>query len=320
MKGFIHALLLDGQGGAKNISWEEVQAWSPDKGRLWLHLDYSDSKIKEWIHKDKSLEHVVKEALFTEDTRPRCTGIGDGLLIALRGVNFNPGAEPDDMVSIRLWVDDQRIISTRKRDLLSVADLLEQFQNGKGAVDTADFIVNLTDRLVWRMSDTVDMFEEQMAELEEITLSDERPSGSDIATLRRQTITIRRYLSPQREALSRLMAEKVSWFNEKNMIHMREVSDRLTRHIEDINAVHERSIVITEELLNRSSELLSKRMYVLSLIAAFFLPLSFFTGLLGINVAGIPGAENSFAFVIVIFLLIIVIIFQIIIFKWKKWL
>ena len=37
-------------------------------------------------------------------------------------------------------------------------------------------------------------------------------------------------------------------------------------------------------------------MYVLSVIAAVFLPLGFLTGLLGINVGGMPGADNAAAF------------------------
>jgi zinc transporter len=61
-------------------------------------------------------------------------------------------------------------------------------------------------------------------------------------------------------------------------------------------------------------------MYVLSVVAAIFLPLGFFTGLLGINVGGIPGAENPTAFLMFILLLIVLVIIQIAVFKWQKWL
>ncbi|MGB5223774.1 MAG: CorA family divalent cation transporter, partial [Arenicellales bacterium] len=73
-------------------------------------------------------------------------------------------------------------------------------------------------------------------------------------------------------------------------------------------------------LLSRVSEQLNERMYVLSVVAAIFLPLGFFTGLLGINVGGIPGAENSYAFIIFIIILVVIVMLQIAIFKWKKWL
>ena len=44
------------------------------------------------------------------------------------------------------------------------------------------------------------------------------------------------------------------------------------------------------------SEQMNARMYVLSIVAAIFLPLSFFTGLMGINVGGMPGVEDCLAF------------------------
>jgi len=61
-------------------------------------------------------------------------------------------------------------------------------------------------------------------------------------------------------------------------------------------------------------------MYVLSVVAAVFLPLGFLTGLLGINVGGIPGADNKWAFAIFIVILVGVTFFEIALFKKKKWL
>jgi zinc transporter len=72
-------------------------------------------------------------------------------------------------------------------------------------------------------------------------------------------------------------------------------------------------------MISRMSDALNKRMYVLSLIAAIFLPLGFLTGLLGINVGGIPGADNPMAFTIFVVFLIIIVLFQIVLFRWRKW-
>ena len=319
--GLVHAYLLDGQGGGRRLAWEEVCNWAPEQGRLWLHFDYSDPEAREWLSNAAGLEPIVAEALLTEETRPRTTSIGDGLLIALRGVNLNPESQPEDMVSIRLWVEDSRIVSTRKRRLISVSDLCQQLDSGRGPATCAELLVELTDLLVWRMSDTVESFEDTIDELEDRVVAGSSSSlRFDLALLRKQTITLRRYLSPEREALARLLVEKVEWVTEANRIRLREVSDRLLRHIEDIDAVRERAAVTQEELMSRISEQLNSRMYVLSIIAAIFLPLGFFTGLLGINVGGIPGSENPHAFVIFSVVLAVTVVIQLLVFRWKKWL
>lgn len=319
--GLIHALLLDGKGGAKTLDIAEIGQWQPDHGNLWLHFDYSVAAARDWILNQSQLDPIVSEALLTEETRPRTTSIEEGLLMALRGVNLNPGSELDDMVSIRLWVDEHRIISTRKRDLLSVGDMVHQLEKRKGPKNTAEFISELSNRLVWRMSDCVDAFEDKMAELEDEVLSEETHNlRLELAELRRHTITIRRYLSPQKEALSRLLIENMAWFPEGQKHKLREVNDRLIRHIEDIDAVRERAAVTQEELQNQVSEQLNSRLYLLSIISAIFLPLGFFTGLLGINVGGIPGAENASGFLIFSGFIVLLLVLQLLFFRWKKWL
>ena len=319
--GLIHARLFDGHGGARTLRMPELASWNPHDGVLWVHFDYTKAAARDWIRQTSGLDSLVAEALITEETRPRAVSVGDGLLLALRGVNLNPGAEPDDMVSIRLWLDASRVVSSGKRDLLSVRDLLDRLDEAKGPTGAGEFIVELTDRLVWRMSETVEQLEDSVAGLEDSIL--EARSGAlrlDLASLRRQTITLRRYLAPQREALSRLITEKVSWIDEGDRMRLREIADRLMRHIEDLDAVRDRAAVAHEELLSRISEQLNSRLYVLSIVAALFLPLGFLTGMLGINVGGIPGADNPWGFLIFAGTLALIVVAQIVLFRRKGWL
>jgi zinc transporter len=195
------------------------------------------------------------DALLSEETRPRTQALRDQLLLALRGVNLNPGSDPEDMVSIRLWTDGKRVISTRRRHLLSTGDVLERLEAGAGPLDAGELIVDLIDRIVMRMSDTVENFEDEVLELEDRVLS-MAPAAlrNDLALLRKKTIAIRRYLAPQREAVNRLVMEKLSWMTESYQLRLREISDRLIRHIEDIDAVRERAALAQEELQSRVSE------------------------------------------------------------------
>ena len=316
----LHAYLLDGNGGTRTIPADEIPTQYSDKESLWIHLNYDKNEDVKWLNESSGLDPLVISALLTEETRPRTTSFGDGLLIMLRGINLNPQANPEDMVSIRVWVDSSRVITTRKRDLLSVSDLLTDFKQEKGPCNSSELLVELINRLIWQMNDTVDDLEDQVAEFEEQVLTtNSKTLRYELSSLRRQAISIRRYLAPQREALSRLINEKVKWLDDENRSRLREISDRLIRYIEDIDSVRERAALTQEELQNRFAEQMNSRMYVLSVVAAVFLPLGFLTGLLGINVGGIPGTENNHGFSIFSGLLVAVVIIQIIIFRWKKW-
>jgi zinc transporter len=320
-KGLRHVVLLDGTGGASKFDWDRVDAWSAEQGCLWLHFDFEDADAGEWLRQCSGLGELAVDALLSEETRPRTQALRDQLLLALRGVNLNPGSDPEDMVSIRLSTDGKRVISTCRRHLLSTSDVLERIEAGDGPVDAGELIVALIGRIVMRMSDTVDNFEDNLLQLEDSVLS-MAPTAlrDDLALLRKQTIAIRRYLAPQREALNRLVMEKLSWMTESYQLRLREISDRLIRHIEDIDAVRERAALVQEELQSRLSEQMNQRMYVLSVVAAIFLPLGFFTGLMGINVGGMPGIDDPRAFWVVVGLCLGLSFALGTIFRWRKWL
>jgi zinc transporter len=117
----------------------------------------------------------------------------------------------------------------------------------------------------------------------------------------------------------KLFHDKISWINEYDRIQLREITDQLIRYIEELDSINDKVSLIQEELLNKISEQMNQRMYVLSIISAIFLPLGFLTGLLGINVGGIPGAENKDSFLIFVVILSGIVGLQFYLLKKYKW-
>ena len=296
-------------------------AWTPEAGPLWVHLDFEDAEAQAWIAEGSGLNDIAASALVTPETRPRAISRGDNLLLALRGINLNPGAEPDDMVSVRLWTDGTRMISTRRRRLQSTLDLLEDLDAGEGPRTAPELLVAWIDRITRRMSGTVDGLEEQMDQLEESVLED-RPANVrlELAHLRKQCLTLRRYLAPQREAMNRLVSDPLGWLDELDRLRLREINDRLVRHIEDLDALRERAAMAQEELLTQVSEAMNRRTYVFTVVATLFLPLGFFTGLMGINVGGMPGVEDAGAFWMVVLLCVAIAAVLAGLFRFNRWL
>lgn len=303
--GLISGYILAGDGSGKKVGWDEIAAWQPGQGFLWVHLDYTDPLAKQWLAEQSGLKKSVQRALLVEESRPRAILDDNGLLLFLRGVNLNPGQDPEDMVSIRIWADANRVITTRQRRLLSVADLEASIRSNQAPKSTSALVAALAGRLTDRMSDFVDKNSEELDALEDAGDSEKiavvRRSVSD---LRRQSIAIRRYLAPQREAINRLLSDQTGFFKHMSLIQLREIGDRTQRYIEELDSVRDRAAVIQEEISTRLSEQINSRMYVLSLVTVIFLPLGFITGLLGINVGGIPGSEFKYAFWIVVGLLV----------------
>ena len=319
--GLIHALLLDRKGGARPLEAADIESWKPEDGLLWLHLDVAEHSPANWMRTALSLSPSVIDALTADETRPRSLNIGDGLLTVLRGVNLNPGEDPEDMVSIRLWIERDRIVSTRRRKLLSVQDLREHLGQGTGPATSGEFLSELIGRLADRIGAFFDSMEDRLSEIEEADGAEPvQARRRSLALLRRQVASVRRFVAPQRDALDRLYRNPGNLLSEAEVSRLREEADRVTRYLEDLDLARERAIVLQEELMNELAQLQNTRMYVLSVVAAIFLPLTFVTGLLGMNVGGLPGINSPRGFLIALIVMVSTSAAMLIYFRYRKWL
>lgn len=314
--GLLYAYLLDGRGGGRSLDWAGVRGWSAADGCLWVHLERSAPQSQDWLRHEAGLEPLACEALLAEETRPRCTPVGNGVITILRGVNLNPGAEPDDTLSVRIWADAHRVISLRHRPLLAVKDVTAEIEAGRGPEGSGALLAGIASRLSDRMAPVLAHIDEVIDELEEqVVETQTHQLRAELGRMRRRAITLRRYIGPQREAVSRLQGEPLAWLSDLDRARLREVGDRITRNIEDLDSLRERAAVVQEELAGRLSEQMNRNMYLLSIVAAVFLPLGLLTGLLGINVGGIPGTDNRWAFGIVCAALVVLAGVQIYLFR-----
>ncbi|HJE03009.1 Zinc transport protein ZntB [Aliarcobacter thereius] len=315
-RGFV----LDRKSYAKEIVFEEISEYKNSENLLWLHFDYTKDDAIDWITNRSEIEDVAVDALLADETRPRMIVLKDNLLLSLRGVNLDADANPEDMKSIRLYISENLIISTSKEMILSVEEIIDELKNGIGVKSSSQFLVELTYKMIDRMDDTIEQIQDRTDYLEENIIDMKSLEfRNEILKIRRESIVLKRYLSPQKEALIKLSNEKISWIDEYQRVEIRETNDQLIRHIEELDTIRDKVILIQEELRNRLSEDINKKMYMLAIISATFLPLTFLTGLLGINVGGIPGSSNENAFLIFSVILLFVVVFQFLLFKRNKW-
>ena len=292
----VAAYRLDGQGGGELLSVRELHAaWQHDEAPLWMHLDFRHDDVMTYLNDLAGLDEAVVEALLEEDTRPRVAKFGRGIVTTLRGVNHNPGAAMDDMISLRLWMTPKRMITLRRRPLRAASEVRERLDKGEGALSVPDLLAWLVEALVDQVGDYSHQLDNSLGELEERQLTQSDVDADDLTHLRRPLITLRRFMGPQRDCLTQL-AQGPLWLDEATQVSLRENANQLSRYVEDFHAMQERALILQEQIWSEHNEQLNQRMYMLAIITTVFLPLSFLTGLLGINVGGIPGADSPYGF------------------------
>ena len=318
---FICAYRLNGDGSGTAVDEGMLQSVSPPSGPIWVHLSARSEGARSWLETQAQLpDETLLEALLAEDTRPRMQVHADGILLILRGVNLNENAEPEDMVSIRIWIESGRFISVQLRNLRGVEDMRQRLESGAGPVDIGDLVTSFIEGSIVRMSPVMGDLTDGIDDLEDRILQmDLQGIREQIISTRRKAIIFNRFLTPQKDIVQKLTEVQLDWLDRKNILRLQEAQNDITRFVEDLQALRERAHSVQEEVANILTERLNRNTYVFSMIAAIFLPLSFLTGLLGINVPGIPGADDPEAFLVFCGILVAVVVAQVALFKRLKW-
>ncbi|WP_411820427.1 zinc transporter ZntB [Hyphococcus formosus] len=309
-------------GKATEMRWEDAAVQAGDFDFVWLHLNMNNDETKKWIRSQSDIPYAAASALLAGETRPRVSSFETGLVVNLRGVNLNEGAEPEDMVSIRIWLTHKRVITTRRRRLMAAQDLRASLIDGAEIASPGLLLAKLATKLTSRTEPYVQEIEEEVDDLEAAMLDEDSSQGlrPKLADTRQAAVHFRRFVAPQRDALNRLANDESTLFDAHTRTELREIADRVTRMTEDIDAARERAMVLQDQLTDQRAEEMNRNMMVLSVVAAIFLPLGFLTGLFGINVGGMPGVDSPAGFWLVVFGCGVIGFGLLILFRLIKWL
>ena len=313
---------ISDNGQSEQISESDIEEFSSkSSGFNWIHLNGNDPRSEQWLYENSGLEQLWIMALLAQDTRPNITTLDNGaIIVILRSINLNVNEEPEDMISIRLYIDKHQIISVRLRKLNAIDEIERKVILKKGPKNSSEFIATLVyllcnklDPMFSQMNEELDIVEEEILDKPDIVLRQQ------ITDLRKKVILFRRYLAPQRDVLHTLSFLDKKWLYKKDRHSLAESLNKTIRYIEDLDSMRERTQVVQDELNNYLTDRLNKNTYRLSIMASIFWPLSFLTGLVGVNLAGIPGADSPLAFTVFNIVLVAVIFIQIALFKWLDW-
>lgn len=293
---FAHA--LNGSEKGANLQEHTLVRLLEEETLAWVHLDGTDSSTGDWIaqHLDY-LDPQAVEALLDVDTRPRVTVLGNGMMVILRSVNINEGENPEDMVSVRMWIDAHRIVTISRKPTRVIERIDAAMRAGEVFENAGEFMVRLVEEITSHIADFQKELDLKTEDLEERVVSETSGHlGREVVDLRLQVIAARRFVVPQRAALEAISKAQLGFIDQTTRREIEEEHLKMTRVVEDMEELREQASVLREELSSHLSDRLNRNMFVLSVMSAIFLPLGFLTGLFGVNVGGMPGVGDSMAF------------------------
>jgi zinc transporter len=173
---------------------------------------------------------------------------------------------------------------------------MEAMDRGIVPSSPSDLLCKIAFRLVDRAEPIIADLSEQMDMIESNQTDGFTSGRSSLVEIRQDASRLRRFLAPQRDALTTFAIEEFKWLSERDQSRLKEAAERFTRLGEELEQIRERAMIAHDEMLAERSDRMNRTMLILAVLSAIFLPLGFLTGLFGVNVGGMPGADNPQAF------------------------
>jgi zinc transporter len=242
--------------------------------------------------------------------------------LILRVPDTLEASEHEELRSLRIYVEKDRIVSTSLYPLPVIEEITRIWKRKKSKeVDAIALFTEIVvqsvrglEAILEDLEDKTDIFEKQV-----LDICDD-PGEGDLTSLALDALHIRRCLSPQRDVLSKLHNCEVTWFDAERKNRIREVYERVCRQLDEVEVLRDRAKIIRDQVISHQAEQINHRLYIFSAIAVIFVPLGFLTGLLGVNVGGIPGADSPIGFLSFCGVLLGITSIMVITFKRIKWL
>ena len=269
----------------------------------WFHFQRDVEGINEW-RKAADIPEPIIDAMLEEDTRPRFQRLKDGFVLLLRGVNLNEGAQPEDMMSLRILYYKETVYTFRKHHFKAVAHIRDDLQNQQGPESLNDFLVHLVEQLNQKIEDVIDDIELNVEQMEAEGFDNTAEQQKKLAVMHRRLLRLNRFIRPQLAALDKFTSESEKWIDAELHQWLLNERDTTQRLLEQIDLMLEQVWMQREQIQQAVAEKMNRNTYWLSVIAGVFLPLSFLTGVFGINIGGMPGVENTSAFEIFCWILL----------------
>lgn len=292
--------------GGNVTSCEIKQALDTEGGLVWVHLSTNNEEAQSWLAEQAKLDDYIVDALTATETRPRCEQFGDGALLNLRGRSTDSLASSDPLASVRIWAIEGHVFSVTRKPLVAL-DMVKGRVEAGDLRDPGDLIAAfasaITEDLDPDVAELGDTLDECESDLDAEKVFELRRA---VTHVRVQAIGYRRFLTPQRAALEKLAALPVPWLQDDDRLHLAGAADRAARMAEELESIRERAALTHEALTDLRAEQIDQRGLVIAVIAMIFLPLTFITGLLGMNVKGIWFADEPWAFDAVVLLCLLI--------------
>ena len=264
-------------------------AWlAPDSGVVvWADMDRPTPEESRILTNVFRFHELAVEDAVAEILHPKVESYGDYLYLILHGIDFNPREHRFRTQDVDFFLGPNYLVTVHpgvSRSIGKVGDAVAR--NARVLAEgPAALLHRIVDTMVDNYRPEVDKLQDRLDRLEKEVFEQPRAQlARRILDFKRDVASLRRVVNPQRDVVARLARREFPFISEQLSYRFRDVHDHLVRLSDEAMFFQDRITSLLDAHLSTVSNQLNGVMKILTVIATIFMPLTFITGLYGMNV------------------------------------
>lgn len=295
----------------ETVTWIQVQG---------IH----ETPIIEEIGKHFGVNSLVLEDLMNPSHLPKIEVYENYVFIVLKSLDYNVTDSRVSREQISLIVGANFVITLQESFTAVFASVQNRLLNQQGRIrrmQSGYLAYALIDIIVDHYFIVLDEVNEQVQVLEEDIMKDPSPEIiSKINVLRKEQLLLRRPILPLRDVLIEILDDEIPLLGEDTRPYFRDVYDHLIQVIQMLEMIRSAVSGLFDVYTSAVSHRMNEVMKVLTIVATFFIPLTFIAGIYGMNFKFMPELDTQWGYPVVLLVMLSISIGMFLFFKFKKWL
>ncbi len=296
----------------RDIDKKEILTFfNSNEGLLWVDISETTEEEAVFLEQSLGFHHLaVEDCLSTNTHASKIDDFNSYLFIIVHGINYLTESELVETAELDIFLGPHFVISNHNYPFYSINAIQRMVEeDGRPMQRGADFFAYaIIDTMIDNMMPTIDKMSDFAEELEEEVIRNPQQLILEaIMKLKRSTLRIHRYVTPQRDVLNRLSRGEFQIIKSEAQIFYRDIYDHLVR-IQDLNqSIRDRTDYTLSTYLSSVANRQNETMRVLSIVATIFMPLTLLAGIYGMNFENMPELKWEWGYFAVLGIMAVVI-------------
>ncbi len=309
----------------EELAPEAIPAWrTAISGVAWLNITgLHDVPLMAHLGQIFGIHPLAQEDILNTTQRPKVDLFDNHLFLTLKSLKWQPGTGPVQAEQISLWLGDNFLISWQEKEPDDFEAVYQRLSHEGGRLrrlDTDYLAYTLIDGVVDNYFVAVEALDEQLAHLEENILGTSGPTLlRQLYHVKRELYALRQAVWPLREVLGKLLRHETPLVTSATTPYWRDVYDHVVQIIELTEALRDVASGLLDVHLSNLSQRTNEVMRVLTVIATFFIPITFIASVYGMNFDFMPELHWPAGYPLVLLLMLGVTLSLFWYFRRKKW-